>query len=142
MNWKKFFISLFVVFAILEISGYLIHMIFLKNEYLTETFKAVFRPHDQLAANMWMLWITDLIWSFFFVLIYLKGFRTKGLIDAVKYGFYIGIFCGFVNAYKTYALCPFPYLIIFYWFILAMFQSLILGIVLWWLYRKEPVKSK
>lgn len=141
MNWKKFLVSLFIVWAVVELSGYFVHMVLLRSEYLSESFKTILRPREQLAANMWIIWIADLIWSAFLILIFLKGFRRKGLSDGLKYGFYIGILCGFVNFYKTYALGPFPYVIIFYWFFFYMIQSLILGLILWYLYRKEPLKN-
>ncbi|MBA4317541.1 MAG: hypothetical protein C0412_03995 [Flavobacterium sp.] len=141
MNWKKFFISLLVIYAVYELSGYLIHMIFLNGEYASESLKTILRPKAQLASNMWLIWITDLIWCFFFILIYLKGFRKKGIIDGLKYGVYIGIFVGFVNSFKTYALSPFPYIVIFYWFFFFMLQSVLLGLLIWFLYRKEPVSQ-
>lgn len=141
MNWKKFFISLLFIWIALELSGYIIHMVFLRSEYLSESFKTILRPPAQLGANMWLIWFADLVWSFFFILIYLKGFRKKGLVDGIKFGVYVGFFYGFVTAFKTYALSPFPYVVIFYWFIFSMIQCLLLGVLIWYLYKKEPVNN-
>lgn len=141
VNWKKFLISLLIIWIALELTGYLIHMVFLRDEYLSESFKTILRPQDQLAANMWLIWFADLVWSFFFITIYLKGFRRRGLIDGLKYGAYIGVFCGFVNSIKTYALSPFPYVVIFYWFLFSMIQSVLLGWLIWYLYRKELINN-
>jgi hypothetical protein len=141
VNWKKFFISLVILWAVLELTGYLVHMVFLRSEYLSESFKTILRPSAQLGANMWLIWFADLLWCFFFILIYLKGFRKKGIIDGIKYGAYIGVFYGFVTAFKTYALSPFPYVVIFYWFFFSMIQCLLLGTLIWYLYRKEPINN-
>ncbi len=141
MNWKKFLISLLAVWLVLELSSYFVHMIFLKGEYMSESFKDILRPKDQLASNMWLIWMADFVWSAIFILIYRKGFRKKGIIDAVKYGVYIGIFSGFVNSFKTYALSPFPYIVIFYWFFFFMIQSILLALIVYYLYKKEPMNN-
>ena len=77
MNWRRFFFCLLIVWLFLEFSGYIIHMVFLRSEYLSESLKAILRSPAQLKANMWLIWISDLVWAFFFILIYLKGFRKK-----------------------------------------------------------------
>lgn len=141
MKWKKFLLSLLIVWGVLEVTSYLVHMVFLKSEYLSESLKTVLRPAGQLGANMWLIWLADLVWSIFLILIFLKGFRRKGIADGIKYGVYIGVFCGFVNSFKTYALCPFPYIVIFYQFFFFFIQSVLLGIILWYLYRKEQLNN-
>lgn len=141
MKLRKFLLSLLVVWGVLEVTSYLIHMMFLRNEYLSESLKTVLRPTGQLGSNMWLIWLADLVWSVFLILIYLKGFRRKGLADGIKYGIYIGIFCGFVNSFKSYALLQIPYIVIFYQFFFFFIQSLLLGIILWYLYRREPLNN-
>jgi hypothetical protein len=141
MKWKKFLLSLLIVWGVFEVTSYLVHMVFLRSEYLSESLKTVLRPSGQLGSNMWLIWLADLVWCIFLILIYLKGFRRKGIADGLKYGVYIGIFCGFVNSFKVYALSPFPYIVIFYQFFFFMIQSVILGLILWYLYRKEQLNN-
>ncbi|HEY6907005.1 MAG TPA: hypothetical protein VI230_06020, partial [Ignavibacteriaceae bacterium] len=65
MNTKKFVLAFIVVYVLLELSNYLIHGVILASTYAGEDLKQLFRA--DMMSNMWIMWVTDLIWSFFFV---------------------------------------------------------------------------
>ena len=140
MNTKKFLIAFVVVFVLLEITNYLIHGVILSSTYAEEGVKQVFRSMEEMQSKMWIMWVADLVWSFFFVFIFVKGYQNKGIMEGIRYGVYIGIFVSFVFAYQSFAMLPLPYSLTFEWFITGLIQCIILGIVAAVIYKpKEAV---
>ena len=129
MNTKKLLLTFIVVFILLEVMNYVIHMGILASTYQMEEVKAAFRPEAEMNSNMWIVWVTDLIWSFFFVFFFVKGYEGKGIMEGIRFGFYMGLFWSLVSAYQSYAFVPMPYSLAFRWFIFGMIEMLILGVV-------------
>ena len=140
MNTKKFLTAFVVVFVLLEITNYLIHGVILSSTYAEEGVKQVFRAAEEMQSKMWIMWVADLVWSFFFVFIFVKGYQNKGIMEGIRYGVYIGIFVSFVFAYQSFAMLPLPYSLTFEWFIAGLIQCVIIGIVAAVIYKpKEAV---
>lgn len=133
MNTKKFVLAFIVVYVLLELTNYLVHGVILASTYNSEGVKELFRP--DMMSNMWIMWVTDLIWSFFFVFFFVKGYENKGIMEGLRYGFYMGIFFAMVSAYQTYAMYPIPYSLAFEWFIYGLIQFLILGYAVATIYK-------
>jgi hypothetical protein len=128
MNTKKLLLTTLVVFVLLEITGYLIHEVILSSTYQMEEVKSAFRTEAEMNSNMWIVWVTDIIWSFFFAFFFAKGYEGKGIMEGLRFGFYIGLFWALVSSYQSYAFIPMPYFLALQWFIFGMIQSLILGV--------------
>lgn len=141
MNTKKFLTAFVVVFVLLEITNYLIHGVILSSTYAEEGVKQVFRSMEEMQSKMWIIWLTDLIWSFFFTFIFVKGHENKGIMEGVKYGVYIGLFYSLVMAYQSYALYPIPYSLTFKWFAFGFIQSVILGVVVAMIYKPKEAAA-
>jgi magnesium-transporting ATPase (P-type) len=141
MNTKKFLLAFLVVFVLLEGTGYIIHTAILGSTYRDEIISQAFRPEAEMMAKMWIVWLTDLIWSFFFVFLFVKGYENKGLMEGLRFGFYIGIFVSLVFSYQMYAFIPIPYSLVFQWFIYGMIQCLILGAAAALIYKPGTTKA-
>jgi len=142
MNTKKFLIAFAAVFVLLEITNYLIHGVILSSTYTEEGIKQLFRSTEEMESKMWVMWVTDLIWVFFFIFIFVKGYENKGIMEGVKYGVYIGLFYNLVIAYQSYAIYPLPYSLILIWFLFGILQSIIFGAVAAMIYKpKEAAVS-
>ncbi|MBM4171614.1 MAG: hypothetical protein FJ214_07090 [Ignavibacteria bacterium] len=135
MNTKKLLITAFVVFIVLEVLGYLIHNVLLSSTYAMEDIAKVFRPMEEMESKMWVMWVADLIWSFFFVFIFAKGYENKGLMEGVRYGVYMGLFVQFTAAYAQYVVYPLPYSLTFQWFVYGFIVYVILGALTAVLYK-------
>ena len=107
MNIKKFVIAFIVVFIVLEITNYLIYMVILKSSLMSDMRKMIFRSQEDMNSKMWMMWLGDLVWSYFFVFFFVKGYENQGWLEGFRYGFYIGIFFSFVMSISSYAVFPF-----------------------------------
>lgn len=135
MNTKKLLIAFIVVFVVLEVTNYLVHSVFLASAYQAEEVAKVFRSMEEMDSKMWVMWIIDLVYSFFFVFIFAKGYENKGIMEGVRYGIYMGLFIQLVAAYAQYVVYPLPYYLIFQWFIYGFIISVILGIVTALIYK-------
>ena len=139
MNTKKFLTAFGVVYILLEITNYLIHGVLMTSSYEQEAVRKIFRPMEEMQSKMWIMWVSDLVWSFFFVFIFVRGYQNKGLMEGVRYGFYISLFVSFTYAYGSYAMYPLPYSLIFQWFIIGIVQCILLGIVTSLIYKPKEM---
>jgi magnesium-transporting ATPase (P-type) len=141
MNVKKFWIAVVVVFVLAQLTGYLIHVVMLGPTYESEGIKEIFRSMEEMNSKKWIMWVTDLVWVFFFTYIFVKGYENKGLLEGIKYGIYIGLFIPFVFAYQSYVIYPVPYSLAFQWFLYGVIQCVIYGLVVAAIYKPKEVNS-
>lgn len=139
MNTKKLIIAVVVVFVLLVATNYLIHSVILASTY--EGLTTVFRSKTEMDNLMWRMFIANLIWSFFFVFIFTKGYQNKGLMEGVRYGVYIALFMSFAAAVAQNVVYPIPGMLALKWFIFGVIQNVILGIVTAWLYKPAVPKA-
>ncbi len=135
MNKKKFFIAFVIVFVLLEITNYLINQVILMPEY--EALKNVFRPMDELSSMLWIMYVLDIVWAFFFVFFFVKGYEGRGLMEGVRYGIYIGLFISLVAAYAQYVVYPITYSVTLNWFVYGLVQTVILGVAAALIYKPK-----
>ena len=140
MNTKKMIIAVIAVFILLEVSNYLVHSVILASTYMEETVTKVFRPMAEMEAMMWSMWIADLVFSFFFVFIFIKGYQNKGIMEGVRYGIYIALFMNLVAAIAQNAVYPIPSSLALQWFIYGAIQTIILGVVTALIYKPAEAK--
>jgi hypothetical protein len=141
MNQKKFWIAFIVIFIAYEITNFLVHGLILGSTYMSEEVAPLFRSQEVLASTQWVRLFTELVWSFFFTFIFVKGYENKGIMEGIKYGVYMGLFYSFVFAYQTYWMFPMPYSLTLQWFIFGLIQCVILGILAATIYKPKPKAS-
>ncbi len=142
MNTKRFVLAFIVIFVLLEVMSYLVHSVILSSTYMSEGLKDIFRPEDQMNSYAWIIWVTDLIWSFFFVFFFVKGYENKGIMEGIRFGFYMGIFFSLVSSYQSFAIYPIPYSLAFQWFIYGLIEFLILGLIVSLIYKPREAEAK
>ncbi len=125
MNRKVWlgFIASFITLQVLEI---IVNSVILGPTY--ESLKEVWRP--DMMSKTWIFSLVLLIGSFFLTFIFSKGFENKGIIEGVRYGTYDGIWLGAGKAYSTYAMISIPYSLALEWFVYAVIEYVIAGVVL------------
>lgn len=136
---KKFWVAFIAVFIAMVIINAIIHSLILGPTYQSDEMKHIWRTDMQ--AKMWIYYIVYLFTSFFFVLIFSKGYTGKGIIEGVRYGIYIGFLMSVPMAYATYAMVPIPYSVAIQWFIYGLVQYIILGIIVAAIYGKQEQKQ-
>ena len=139
MNTKKFIIAFAVVFVTLEITNYIIYMGILGSAFMNDMYKNVFRTEEDMSSKMWIMYLMDLIWSYFFVFFFVKGFENKGWKEGLRFGVYIGIFYMLVASFQFYAMFPLEFGLVVQMFIYSFIQALILGIVTALIYKPKAI---
>lgn len=137
MNVKKLIVAFVVVFILLEATNFLVNSVILMSTYAKPEISKIFRPIAELEALMWRMWIADLVYSFFFVFIFVKGYESKGIMEGVRYGIYIGIFIQFMAAVAQNVVYPVPAYLAAQWFIYGLIQSVIFGIAAALIYKPK-----
>ncbi len=133
MNIKKFVIASIVVFIVFEILNFIIHGPLLGSIY--EETKSVWRP--DMMDKMWIIHITNFIFSFLFVYIFTKGYENKGIVEGLRFGLIIGLLMNVVGMFNQYAVYPLPFSLAIQWFIYGIIQYVICGAVAASIYREK-----
>jgi hypothetical protein len=133
---KKFWIAFIVVFIAMGILSFLTHGIILSSAYQSDAMKNIWRP--DMMSKMWIYYLVYIFVSFFFVLIYSKWQKGKGIIEGIQYGVYTGFLMSVPMAYSTYAMIPLPYAVAVQWLIYGLIQYIIMGILVSLIYGKQP----
>lgn len=132
---KKFWIAFVVVFVVWNILDFLTHGVILSSTYQSEEVMKIMRPDMQ--SKMWIFYVVSVIMSFFFTLIFSKGYEGKGISEGIRYGLYVGLLMSTPMAYSSYAMYPLPYSLALQWFIYGIIHFIILGIVVALVYGKS-----
>ncbi len=136
---KKVWIGFVAVFIGMSILDYLIHVVILSPAYMSDPMKSLFRP--DMEGKVWIFYVVYLIMSFFFTLIFSKGYEGKGIGEGIRYGLYIGLMLATPMAYASYAMYPIPYSIALQWFIYGIIQYIILGIIVAAVFGKKKEQA-
>jgi ABC-type multidrug transport system permease subunit len=139
MNWKRLWLAALIVFVVLQVTNIIIHSGILAGVYQSPDVKEAFRDPVIMGKYMWVLWVTAIVYAFFFAFIFAKGYEGKGVMEGVRYGIYIGIFAYFVSSFNQFVLYRIPYVLTWYWILLGLIQSIILGIVAALIYKSKQV---
>lgn len=127
MNTKKFILASIVVFIVNEVLGYVIHVRILSSAY--EATASLWRPVAEMNSMMWMMWLGDLIFSFFFVYIFTRGYENKGIGEGFRYGLLIGFLMSLPMSFGTYVTMPITGSLAVQWFIYGVISMCILGVI-------------
>ena len=138
---KKLWITFIVVFVVYFILDWLVNGVLLNSTYMAEDVAKIMRPEAEINSNMWIIIICDLFYTFFFTLIFSKGFENKGWMEGVRFGLYVGLMVSVPMAYITYAVQPIPYSLALQWFIYGTLSNIIIGIVAALMYKPKAASA-
>lgn len=136
---KKLWIGFIVVFIIWTMLNMITHSAILGTAYQSEEMMKVWRP--DMMSKMWIFNLVCFIQSFFFVLIFSKWYKGRGIMEGIQYGIYFGFPTSVGMAYGSYASYPIPYSIAVQWFLYGIIHFIILGIVIALILGKKQVET-
>ena len=138
---KKLWLGFVVVFVVMSVTSIILHGVILSSTYKSDQMMKLLRPESEMNSMIWIYYVVYLILSFFFTLIFSKGYEGKGIMEGVRYGFYMGMMMATPMAYASYAMYPMPYSLTLQWFIYGIIQYIILGIVVAIVYGSKPKEA-
>jgi hypothetical protein len=134
MNMKRLILAIVVAFVVLWGTDFLIHGIWMTPDYRAT--QSLWRPDADMKSYMgWMLG-AQLLFAITFVILWAKGFAgfTTKISCAIGYGVLMGLFSG-VWAIIMYVVVPMPCSIATKWFFAGIAQTILLGIVTFYIYK-------
>ena len=139
MNYMRLLLAIVVAFVFVFGTDFLIHAFWLVPDY--NATKELWRPDSEMTALFpWMLGAHLLI-AFAFVMIWALGFADRGNAAlACSYGLLAGLLVQ-ATTIITYVVSPLPPSIALKWFISGVVQSVLLGLVVWLVYKPSPKKA-
>lgn len=135
---KKFWIGFVLVFVVLSILEYLVNTVLMADDFAATA--QLWRPMEEM--KIWLFYVVYLFVSFFFTLIFTKGYEGNGAAEGMRYGLYVGLLMAIPMAYGTYAAMPVPYGFALKWFLSGTIEYTLLGVLLALVYGKQPLVKK
>jgi len=113
MNVKKYILAVLAVFVVFELLDFIIHSVILADAY--ESLQGVWRQN--MMNYMWVMYVTALIWSVFFVYIFTKGYQNRGWLEGLRYGLLIGLLMLVMGMFNQWGVYPLPIGLVVQWFV-------------------------
>ena len=129
---KRILLAILCVFILWSVLDFIIHGIILRSAY--EATASLWRPMAQM--KMGLMYVTVLIAACMFVLIYSRLIAAKTPASGFKYGLLYGIGVGAGMGYGTYSVMPIPYSMALAWFLGAVAEAALGGILLGLIFRE------
>jgi hypothetical protein len=139
MNPKRLAAAIIAVFITVSIADFLIHGVWLKNDYAASA--SLWRPEAEMQAHMGWLMLGQLLCSVAFTLLWAKGFAENArAFCAVMFGLCTGIFAG-ANTLATYAVQPLPGSLAAKWLVASIAECVLLAFVALLVYKPKPLQA-
>jgi len=135
---KQGWISFIAVLVFFEVMSFLVDGLLLGSTYAS--LQQIWRP--DMMSLMWIYHVIAVIGSFFFVLVFSRGYEGKGIMEGIRYGFYMGVWMGVSYAYGTYAMIAIPYSLAITWFFSTLVQYILAGVIAAAIFGKKAVVAR
>jgi len=139
INTKRLILAIVVAFVVLWVTDFLIHGVWMMPDYRGT--QQLWRTDAAMGSRMsWMLG-AQLLFAITFVLLWTRWAETARLGCAIGYSFLMGLFSG-TWAIIMYVVVPMPGSIAAKWFFAGILQTILLGLVTFFVYKPKsaPVK--
>jgi hypothetical protein len=133
MNWKKFFIAFIAAFVFVFLFEWFFHGILMKSAY-QET-SALWRPEAEFKSHFPVLVLGQLVFVFFFTMIFASGFAGAGVGAGARLGVLVGLLGVGANLIQ-FAVQPLTVKILFSWAIAGIVEFAIAGAIVGAIYKR------
>jgi hypothetical protein len=130
---KKLWLGVLTVFVVIAAWETIVNLLLLSSAY--QATAHLWRPMAEM--KIWLFYVIYLFVAFFFTLIFSKGYEGKGVVEGLRYGFYVGMMMAVPMAYGTYGSMPIPYFMALQWFIYGLIEYLLCGMAVALVYGKQ-----
>jgi hypothetical protein len=140
MEIKKLLAAILVSFLFLVVGGFLIHGVWLAATYREMRDAGMsFRSEDAMMHKMWVIWVSDLIYSILFVLIYARGAENKPWMgQGIRFGIIATLFTVVPSTLNQYLSYNIPYSLAAKWIVSALVVLVLMGIAVAAICKKLP----
>jgi len=136
MNTKRLILAIVVVFVALFATSFLIHEVWLKNNYM-ETM-SLWRTPEEMQRHFGFLVLGHVLAAVAFVVIWSKGLSAVATVGgSCLYGLTMALFSQ-AGTLITYAVQPMPGSLMTKWFIAGIVQGILMGLILFLIGKPKP----
>ena len=137
MDWKKFILAVVVCFVMLEGTGFLIHGVWLQPIY--QQFQDSWREQAQMEQKMWIMWVSDLLFTIMFAYVYTRGMENKPWLgQGIRYGITIALLMTIPVTLGNYVVFRVPYTLALTWMAVGAAQLIVVGVIVAFFLKKAP----
>jgi hypothetical protein len=135
---KKILIGFVAVFVTLEVLDGIIHGGILMSTYasMQHTWRA------DMMNKLWILHFVKIATAFFFTYVFSKGYEGKGIMEGIRYGFYIGMIVSSGFAFGTYSMFDIGRGLALQWFFYSLIEYIIAGVVVSLVFGQKAAAPK
>lgn len=140
MNTKRLTLAIVVMCVAVFLTNFLIHSVWLQSAY-KETM-SLWRTESEMNARFgWML-LGQFLFASTFTAIWAAGFAERQCVGcAICYGLLMALF-GQAVTIINYVVMPLPPSLAVKWFVAGIAQGLVMGVLVYFLYKPKPAESK
>ena len=133
MKNKTFWIGLVVLFVVSQITGYLVHEVWLSDTYAA--LASAFRPEAEMMEMMWIMMLSGFGVLFLFCYIFTIGHEGKGIAEGLRYGALVGVLVGLPTAIDQYVIYPITAELAIIWLVTGIVTFMIYGAIFAAIYK-------
>jgi len=135
LDWKKYLVSVIMVFVVCFALSYLIHELLLAGDYTRQL--GLWRTQTEVWKRMPLAYFAQLIFALAFCFIYTKGVEAgkHWLGQGLRYGLLVSSLMFVPLALVLYVIAPLALGLALKWVVFGYGQMLVLGAVVAALYR-------
>src|SRR5512143_1694163 len=134
---NKLMIGCVVVYLVLLLLEYLEHSVLFAPTYMS--LPNLFRSPEE--TKTWVVLVVYAVFAFGFTLIFSKGYKGKGVMEGVRYGFYVSLLTSVTYSFANYASMPMPFSLALERALIGIVQLMIYGVILSLVFGKKIARS-
>ena len=130
---RRVILAVVAVFLAWSLMDFVIHGVILASSYASTP--SLWRPMHEM--KMTVMCLSVVVAALCFVLVYVLFFARRGVAIGLRYGILFGIGAGVSMGYGSYSVMPIPYHMALTWFLGAVIEAAVGGIILGAIVREE-----
>jgi hypothetical protein len=138
MNIKRLILAILVGWILIFAADIVIHHFWLGPDYRAT--KSIWRSDPEIETRLHWMFIAQLLGVATFVTVWARGFAGGGVRTGGVFGLLMGLFQA-IWVLAMYVMIPMPGDLAIKWFVGALVQSMLLGIVTSLLYKPAPTTT-
>jgi hypothetical protein len=130
MDMKKLIGATVAVFVILFVAGFLLHGVWLGATYREMRDSGFsFRPEEAMGHRLWLIWVSDALYSILFVWVYANGREEKPWVgQGIRYGVLMTLFTVMPSTINDYVVYNLPHRLVLHWMIAGLITLILMGL--------------
>ena len=134
---RRFWIGVVVVFVAYAALGWFFHGYVLRPIYRSEPLQHLWRSPEAYLRLMPLFHLSNLIFAFFFMWVFVKGYEARGPLEGIRYGFYIWALKGLHESLAGYVILPVTAGLLLNWLWMSLVVTMVCGLLAALIYRRD-----